>query len=171
MKYRFFQIPAQNSEAEAERLNAFLSSHRVVHVDRHFVADGANSYWALAVSWLDGAAAPNRPGKEPRVDYRQVLDDADFQVYARLREIRKQLAEEKGLPAYALFTNQQLASLVLKRVTSARQMLAIEGIGKGKCEQFGPAFLTVLKEVFALNNGTNQGVGESHGKTERHSNE
>ncbi len=44
MKYKFFQIPAGDSIAAENELNAFVAQHRITHIDRHFVADAANSF-------------------------------------------------------------------------------------------------------------------------------
>ena len=52
MKHRFFWISAMNSEDKEQDLNQFLSSHRIVHVERHFVP-GKSSAWAICVDYVD----------------------------------------------------------------------------------------------------------------------
>jgi len=151
MKYRFFQILARDSTADAEALNAFLAARRIVAVDRQFVADGENSFWALSVTYVDGADGPGRAdgqpqGRKAKVDYREVLDERDFATYAALRTLRKELAERDGVPAYALFTNEQLAAMVQRKVSSAADLAGIEGVGKARVEKFASAFLRVLTE-------------------------
>ncbi len=117
MKYRFFHILARDSAAETEILNRFLAERRIVAVDRQFVADGCNSFWAFSVTYRDGASALEpvsalgRPDKA-KIDYREVFDERDFATFAALRTLRKELAEAEGVPAYALFTNEQLAAMV-----------------------------------------------------------
>jgi hypothetical protein len=51
MQLCFFSIPQQGGEAAAEDLNRFLAGHRILAVDRHFVADGAHSAWAVCVAY------------------------------------------------------------------------------------------------------------------------
>lgn len=145
MKYRFFQILARDSTADAEALNAFLAARRIVAVDRQFVADGENSFWALSVTYVDGADGQPQ-GRKAKVDYREVLDERDFATYAALRTLRKELAERDGVPAYALFTNEQLAAMVQRKVSSAADLAGIEGVGKARVEKFASAFLRVLTE-------------------------
>ena len=124
--------------AALEEVNTFLRAHRILSVDRHFVQDGANSVWAICVSYLDDANRPLAVGaKRPKVDYREVLSEADFAVYAKLRNLRKELAEGEGVPAYALFTNEQLAEMVQRRVHSLTAMKEIEGVGDAKIEKYG----------------------------------
>lgn len=50
MKMQFFSISVMDPESASQALNAFLSAHRVVQVDRQFVADGANSLWSFCAS-------------------------------------------------------------------------------------------------------------------------
>ena len=119
MKYQFFHIPSRDSGPQTEALNRFLATHGVIAVDREFVADGGNSFWALSICYRDGdvpaptAATPrtDRPRKA-KIDYREVLDARDFTVYAELRALRKEIADHEGVPVYALFTNEQLAEMV-----------------------------------------------------------
>jgi hypothetical protein len=55
----------------------------------------------------------NRPhvagSKRAKVDYRELLSAGDFVLFAKLRILRKGMAEREAVPAYALFTNEQLA--------------------------------------------------------------
>jgi len=71
MRFRFFTIPAFDRDAAQDALNAFCVQHRIVASDRHFVDRGVDSFWAVCVTWVEGAA-PAFPaqGKRERVDYR-----------------------------------------------------------------------------------------------------
>jgi superfamily II DNA helicase RecQ len=40
-----------------------------------------------------------------------VLDDATFKRFSALREIRKRVGQEDGVPAYAVFTDAELAEI------------------------------------------------------------
>ena len=42
-------------------------------------------------------------------DYKQVLKPEEFEVFSRLREWRKGVAEKEGVPVYVVFSNEQLA--------------------------------------------------------------
>jgi hypothetical protein len=50
------------------------------------------------------------------VDYKEVMNEADFAVFSRLRDLRKVIAEKEAVPAYAIFTNEQLAAMVTGKV-------------------------------------------------------
>lgn len=152
MKYKFFAIPARNPAIAEDELNAFCSSHRVTFIDKHLVADGADSFWSVCVTWQDGEAAPSTPAdsrNKPSVDYKQLLSEADFSLYLELRNFRKGLAEQQNVPPYALFTNDHLAAMVQQRTNSKAGLEKIPGVGKSRLDKYGDAFLLKLNELWA----------------------
>jgi superfamily II DNA helicase RecQ len=146
VKLRFFAVPMLDGDEESQELNRFLSMNRVLQVERHFVADGPRSAWAICVSYLDRGGRPaleHAQGK--RVDFREILSEADFAVFVKLRNLRKSMAERDGLPAYTFFTNEQLAAMVQQRVTSLKALEEIPGVGPARVKKYGAAFLEILK--------------------------
>ncbi|MGE0681674.1 MAG: HRDC domain-containing protein [Candidatus Binatia bacterium] len=147
MKMQFFTIPIRDPQRATDELNAFLASHRVVHTERQFVVDGANSLWSICISYVEGEARPASPGKRnQKVDYREILPEADFALFVKLRTLRKELADRDGVPVYTLFTNEQLAEMVRKRTSSLANLGNISGVGAARVEKYGEAFLRVLQE-------------------------
>jgi len=55
MTVHFFTIPALASQPAQDEFNHFCSMRRVVAVDRQFVADGRDSYWALCATVAPGS--------------------------------------------------------------------------------------------------------------------
>lgn len=154
MHLRFFTVPIHGGEEVAAELNRFLGAHRILATDRSLVQDGANSAWALCVSF-EPAADPSQPAKRgSKIDYREVLNEQDFAVFARLRTLRKELADGEGIPAYAVLTNEQLAELVQRRVQSAAALREIAGVGEARVEKYGDALLRLLREAFAATGPT-----------------
>lgn len=47
MKHKFFHIPAYDPVTAENELNVFVAQHRITHIERHFVADAANSFWSV----------------------------------------------------------------------------------------------------------------------------
>ena len=152
MQMAFYAIPTRGDTGVQEELNSFLRSHRVLAVHREFVPQGENSFWALAVEYLEGAA-PSGPGTgdgrggKQRVDYKEVLSPADFALYAKLRDWRKATAETEGIPVYAVLTNEQLAAIATKRPENAAQLREVEGIGEVKVGKYAEAVLEVVHAV------------------------
>ena len=135
MQLRFFTIPAVDSAAAEAELNALLAAGRVAGVERQFVAAGAASYWSVIVTLVDGPGplpAGLKVRSERKTDYRELLSEPDFAVFARLRALRKQVADAEAVPPYAVFTNEQLATMVRQRVTSAEALGQVEGVGPAR---------------------------------------
>lgn len=153
MKYRFFSIPAMMPDAMQDDMNRFCAAHRVISIEKQFVQDGERSYWAVCVSYVEKQAGPLSPRKG-NVDYREVLSAADFALFAKLRDLRKRLAEREGVPAYALFTNEQLAQMAQQRMTTKADLAALDGVGPARLEKYGEAFLNLLLSARVHDPGT-----------------
>jgi len=67
------------------------------------------------------------------------------ELFARLRDLRRRLATERGIPAYMVFSDAVLLTMAAARPTTAAGVLAISGVGPKKLAQYGDAFLAVLR--------------------------
>jgi len=70
--------------------------------------------------------------------------DADDPLFQRLRELRKRFADERGVPAYVVFSDATLKDMVARRPSTPEQMLAVDGVGPTKLETYGEAFLEAM---------------------------
>ncbi|MGE0756417.1 MAG: HRDC domain-containing protein [Pirellulaceae bacterium] len=147
MAFRFFTIPIQNNESATEELNAFLRSHKTLSVDRRWVDLGPSSFWSICVDYLDAAAVSGGSRQQrPRgkVDYREILSPENFAVFAKLRDLRRDIAQSEAVPVYTIFTNEQLAQMVQTRATSRAALEKIAGVGDARIEKYGRKFLELL---------------------------
>ncbi len=71
--------------------------------------------------------------------------DAD-PLFEKLRALRKQLADERGVPAYIIFNDKVLRAMCDERPSTAGELLAISGIGPKKLERYGQLFLDAIAE-------------------------
>ncbi|MDA9120080.1 HRDC domain-containing protein, partial [Opitutales bacterium] len=86
----------------------------------------------FSVRWRDGALAKDAPSKgRAMVDYKEILEPADFACFVRLRELRKELAKKEEVPAYAIFTNINLRFI---DIICSRDFLRSSNWGKVKEE-------------------------------------
>ncbi|WP_444898636.1 DNA helicase RecQ [Microbulbifer sp. VAAC004] len=90
------------------------------------------------------------PKKAPRAQTRNtaVLEDLEPEeepLWLALRNCRKQLAEERGVPPYVVFHDATLRGMVKAHPQTHSELLAISGVGDSKLERFGDAFLAVLR--------------------------
>ncbi len=73
------------------------------------------------------------------------FDDYDAEIYDRLRELRREIASEKGIPPYIVFSDKTLKDLSVKQPESKEAMLEVHGIGEVKFERYGKAFLGIFQ--------------------------
>ncbi len=150
MQFVYFQINALFPEHGAEQLNAFTSTHTVSSVMEKFVDDGRDSFWSVRVAVVDKtikqADSTLKSTKQASVDYKEVLSPEHFSIYAKLRTLRNTLAEQQNIPAYAIFTNEQLAEMAKLKQVDKKTISEIDGIGEKRLALYVDQFLTVLLE-------------------------
>ena len=73
------------------------------------------------------------------------FDDYDVDIYDKLRTLRTQIASEKGIPPYIVFSDKTLKDLSVKQPKSKEDMLDVHGIGEVKFERYGKEFLEILQ--------------------------
>ena len=66
------------------------------------------------------------------------------QLFEKLRELRKDLAKENGLPAYIVFHDSTLKEMASEMPKSAEDMMQISGVGEAKFRRFGHLFLDAI---------------------------
>lgn len=150
MGYHVFRVSAHGMGEESAALNRFLAGGKIASVHKEFVVDGANSFWSFCVETVDGGSDRiAERSKAPKVDYREVLSGPDFEIFSQLRILRKSLAEKESIPAYQIFTNEQLAEMVTGKVSSRAGLEKIPGVGSAKMEKYADLFLQPLAAVFS----------------------
>ena len=91
-------------------------------------------------SWGDQEdAATDGPSRETR-------GSEGNDLFERLRELRKQLAGNRGLPAYRILTDDALAGLVSETPITPQEATRIKGIGPIKARTVVPTFLKAIRE-------------------------
>jgi ATP-dependent DNA helicase RecQ len=73
------------------------------------------------------------------VEAEEPVGNAD--LFEELRALRKQLADERGVPPYVIFPDAVLRQMATALPTTRASLLAIPGVGNYKARQFGDAFL------------------------------
>lgn len=147
MQYEFFRVSVDSPEHDAVQLNQFLSSHKIVHIDKQFFVRDGTAFWSFCVHWLSvEPEAVDRRSNSNRIDYKKLLPESQFAIFSSLREHRKLIAEREGIPVYAVATNEQLAEMAKMESHSLSELQAISGFGEAKVERYGASFLEALKK-------------------------
>ena len=67
-------------------------------------------------------------------------------LFEELKALRKQLADENGVPPYVIFHDATLIEMCDRRPGELRELQFIPGVGEKKLKQYGDAFLQVIKQ-------------------------
>ena len=70
----------------------------------------------------------------------------DAILFERLRVVRKKLADDRGIPAYLIFSDVTLRQMSRDYPCDTRAFLRISGVGEKKLEEFGQTFLKEISE-------------------------
>lgn len=140
MQVKLFTIPLFDNEAELNEMNGFLRAQKVLTIDKQFVSLGENAYWSFCITYLQlskQSTMAQNTQRQNKIDYKEVLDVATFAVFSTLRTIRKQIAENEAVPAYAVFTDSELAEIAKLENIDVAHLQSIQGIGQKKAEKYG----------------------------------
>ncbi|MGL5005998.1 MAG: ATP-dependent DNA helicase RecQ [Plesiomonas sp.] len=74
------------------------------------------------------------------------LSHYDRQLFAKLRKLRKSIADEEGIPPYVVFNDATLQEMAEQMPVTARDMLAVNGVGQRKLTRFGSPFLAMIRD-------------------------
>ena len=152
MALKFFIVPVRDLDAAEDELAAFVRNHRVLAIERHWVDQGSESFWAVCVDFLDTtsggrAVASRQTTQRNKVDYKEVLSEKEFAIFARLRDLRKEIAQIEAIPVYTVFTNSQLAQIVQQRVRSVTDLSKIDGVGAARIEKYADRIISLLSQL------------------------
>jgi ATP-dependent DNA helicase RecQ len=64
----------------------------------------------------------------------------------QLKELRKELATKKGVPAYVIFPDNTLQAMAEAKPVSLLEMAEIPGVGQFKLDQYAGAFVELIKK-------------------------
>ncbi|MCP5078729.1 MAG: ATP-dependent DNA helicase RecQ, partial [Psychromonas sp.] len=71
---------------------------------------------------------------------------ADNKLFARLRQLRKQIADREEMPPYIIFSDVSLAEMSELMPVNEREFLNVNGVGHIKLEKYGAEFMEIIKE-------------------------
>ncbi|MEI7813876.1 MAG: DNA helicase RecQ [Coriobacteriia bacterium] len=70
--------------------------------------------------------------------------EVDEPLFDRLRELRRKLAAEQGVPAYVVFADRSLADMAARRPSTRDEFLDCHGVGAAKLERYADVFLAAI---------------------------
>ena len=124
------------------------------HFGEEIDACGTSCDWCTGTKAEDLAAegmaavtaVPRRrsPKSYDRVAEPGPLSDEGEALFQSLRELRKSIADQQGVPAYIVFSDKTLRAMAEARPSTPQELLAISGVGPLKLERYGDAFMEAV---------------------------
>ena len=97
-------------------------------------------------------------------NYEQVLEDenataasavpaaTDPVLFEMLKDLRKQVGKEKGLPPFVIFLENSLEDMATTYPTTMQELERIHGVSKGKALRYGRKFVDLIARYVEENN-------------------
>ena len=73
------------------------------------------------------------------------VDHDDLTLWHALRQCRRRLSEEYGVPPYVIFHDATLKHMLEVRPQNTQQLMQVSGVGDAKAQKYGQEFLDVLR--------------------------
>ncbi len=73
------------------------------------------------------------------------IGDAD-PLFEKLRDLRKSLADEAGVPPYVIFSDKSLKDMCARKPMDEESFLEVHGVGENKLAKYGEPFLEAIRE-------------------------
>jgi ATP-dependent DNA helicase RecQ len=91
--------------------------------------------------------APERDlsrAKPKRAAVSAAIEGVDEALFEKLRKLRRELSQARGVPPYIIFGDATLAAMAAAKPRDVGELLALKGVGEKKAADVGPAFLAVV---------------------------
>ncbi|MBO5895574.1 MAG: DNA helicase RecQ [Alistipes sp.] len=70
---------------------------------------------------------------------------ADEELFAMLKDLRRQVAKQNDLPPYVIFQDPSLEDMSIQYPITMEELQTISGVGAGKAQKFGAEFIKLIK--------------------------
>jgi len=79
------------------------------------------------------------------------LDEDEEDLFEELRYLRNEIAREKGIEPYMIFSNRTLRLFAKNKPKDEEQIKKIKGVGSTKFDRYGAKFIKLIKDLFPMN--------------------
>jgi ATP-dependent DNA helicase RecQ len=94
---------------------------------------------------LTRTPAKPEPKAEPKKAKRAGDIACDEPLFEALRELRRRLADERGVPSYVVFSDVSLRLMARQYPLTEEEFLRVNGVGERKLQEFGAPFLMEIR--------------------------
>ena len=87
-----------------------------------------------------------RINPKPRQTKRAHPVNYDKKLFSLLKNLRKQIADDDGVPPYIVFNDATLAEMAQDQPVTNEEFLTINGVGKTKLDRYGKQFMRLIEK-------------------------
>lgn len=129
-------------------------------VEKGFIERASQEYPTWRVSnkgrkWLNQRRVLmlSEPQLDTHVKARAEITDSNYDrgLFNELRSLRKQIADEQGVPPFVVFGDKSLQHMAEIMPKTINEFATIFGVGEHKQKRYGPAFTKAIEKYCALN--------------------
>lgn len=142
MAIGMFAVPfdPQHEVFADEDLQKFLLNKQVKRICPEFFCQNGRAYWTVYIEY-DSVL----PDASRETDG---LDEAQRLLFQRLREWRREKAEQQGIPVFIIAKNRELVALVKQAPKTVEALRSIHGFGTKKIERYGQEILDLIRAFY-----------------------
>ncbi|MDD4560365.1 MAG: HRDC domain-containing protein [Candidatus Cloacimonetes bacterium] len=119
-------------------LATFLAGKSVISIEKRFFRQNSKFFWTFAIEY-----ETEKIGGSKDIE---LETDAQKSLFLALKEWRNELAAEKGVPPYLLFTNNQLKQIAIKQPKTGNELKNIQMISAKKVQEYSETVLQIISE-------------------------
>jgi len=75
----------------------------------------------------------------------RTVEPGSNELFVALKALRRQIADDQGVPAFVVFSDATLLEMVVHRPTTESEFLDVPGVGALKLRRYGADFLRILR--------------------------
>jgi len=149
-------VPRQSWQAIGRELSrlGFVTTTPGKFATLQLTKTGLTTLRERSAVMLTKRAAP-APAKQPK----QTTETGEYneELFQHLRKVRRQLADERNVPAYIIFSDASLREMACSSPITLADFERVPGVGKQKLKDFGEVFTAAVAEYVA-NRGIMSGL-------------
>lgn len=144
MKIKFFTIPINSAEDYEKEVNSFLSTHKIVEINKQLTQSEGQSYWCIYIGYIEhGPSGYNNKGSNP--DFLHTLPEKERSLFSQFRTVRKEIAREDNISAYLVATNDELAEIARLEKLTVANIKKVKGFGEKKAEKYAKRIIEKMQ--------------------------
>ena len=74
------------------------------------------------------------------------LPEADTDLLGKLRQLRLEIAKQRGVPAYVIFPDRALVDMARRKPANRNEFADVHGVGAAKLRDFADPFLAAIND-------------------------